>query len=61
MKIGIRSIEKEEMASYILDNSFLSANYVAILENMLGEVDGWNRTFDLDLLYRPLDVCAHGV
>lgn len=28
---------------------------------MLGVVDDWNRIFNLDLLYRPLDLSAHDV
>jgi hypothetical protein len=45
--------------AHIFNNSFLSANYGAILQNMLGKVNGWNGIFDLDLVYRPLDLRTH--
>jgi hypothetical protein len=51
--------KRKEMDAYIFDDPFLSANYRAILENMLCKVDGWNRIFDLDLVYRPLDLGTH--
>ena len=53
-------LDKNRIDAHIFNDSFLSANYGAILQNVLGKVDGWNGIFDLDLVYRPLDLRTHG-
>ena len=45
--------------AHIFNNSLLGANHGAILQNMLGKVDDWYGIFDLDLVYRPLDLGTH--
>jgi hypothetical protein len=50
---------EEAYHTYVLHDSFLRVHYVAILEHVLREVDA-NGFFGLDLLYRSLELGAHG-
>jgi hypothetical protein len=45
--------------THIFHDSFLRVHYVAILEHVLCEVDA-HGLFDLNLLYRSLQLGAHG-
>ena len=43
---------------YIFDNSFLGADYVAVIQPMLGEINLGGRCLVLNLLNGPLYVCS---
>lgn len=45
--------------TYILHHSLLSADNVAIVQCVLGEVDFRDLPLRADLLYRPFNMCRH--
>lgn len=47
------------MSTYILDDSLLGTDDIAIFQRVLRKVNLWDRLLVHDLFYRPLDVRAH--